>query len=152
MKTLVVDDEQSMTEFLSILLSKEGYRVLAANSGPEALQKIKQAEEPTIINSADKALKDLDARFSATVMAENKRAEKIGEHTKTMLLDDVHLLPYVVDVLEADVIWTSEFAGAGLLAFTLLVITSLLSSLVFNPLSLWQEAAEPENDESSNAG
>jgi serine/threonine-protein kinase len=52
------------------------------------LQKIKQADEPTIINSADKALKDLDARFSATVMAENKRAEKIGEHTKTMLLDD----------------------------------------------------------------
>ena len=52
------------------------------------LQKIKQVDEPTIINSADKALKDLDARFSATVMAENKRAEKIGEHTKTMLLDD----------------------------------------------------------------
>jgi serine/threonine-protein kinase len=55
------------------------------------LQKIKQADEPTIINSADKALKDLDARFSATVLAENKRAEKIGEHTKTMLLDDEDL-------------------------------------------------------------
>jgi serine/threonine-protein kinase len=52
------------------------------------LLKIKQADEPTIINSADKALKDLDARFSETVLAENKRAEKIGEHTKTMLLDD----------------------------------------------------------------
>jgi HEAT repeat protein/tRNA A-37 threonylcarbamoyl transferase component Bud32 len=52
------------------------------------LLKIKQADEPTIINSADKALKDLDARFSATVLAENERAEKIGEHTKTMLLDD----------------------------------------------------------------
>ncbi|NIL93360.1 MAG: protein kinase [Woeseiaceae bacterium] len=52
------------------------------------LQKIKQVDEPTIINSADKALKDLDARFSETVMAENVRAKKIGEHTKTMLLDD----------------------------------------------------------------
>ncbi len=52
------------------------------------LQKIKQADEPTIINSADKALKDLDARFSETVLAENVRARKIGEHTKTMLLDD----------------------------------------------------------------
>ena len=52
------------------------------------LLKIKQADEPTIINSADKALKDLDARFSATVLAENERAKKIGEHTKTMLLDD----------------------------------------------------------------
>ncbi len=55
------------------------------------LQKIKQTDEPTIINSADKALKDLDARFSATVLAENERARKIGEHTKTMLLEDEDL-------------------------------------------------------------
>mgnify|MGYP001828371916 CR=1 FL=1 len=55
------------------------------------LQKIKKLDEPTIINSADKALKDLDARFSATVQAENKRAEKIGKHTKTMLIDDESL-------------------------------------------------------------
>jgi serine/threonine-protein kinase len=55
------------------------------------LQKIKQADEQTIINSADKALKELDARFSATVLAENERAKKIGEHTKTMLLDDEDL-------------------------------------------------------------
>ena len=52
------------------------------------LLKIKQSDEPTIINIADKALKDLDARFSETVLAENKRAEKIGEHTKTLLIDD----------------------------------------------------------------
>jgi serine/threonine-protein kinase len=55
------------------------------------LLKFKQADEPTIINSADKALKDLDARFSATVYAENERAKKIGEHTKTMLLEDEDL-------------------------------------------------------------
>ena len=55
------------------------------------LLKIKQTEEPTIINSADKALKDLDARFSSTVLAENERAKKIGEHTKTLLLDDEDL-------------------------------------------------------------
>ena len=55
------------------------------------LQKIKQVDEPTIINSADKALKDLDARFSATVQAENERAAKIGQHTKTMLIDDESL-------------------------------------------------------------
>ena len=55
------------------------------------LKKIKQTDEPTIINSADKALKDLDARFSETVLAENERAKKIGEHTKTLLLDDEDL-------------------------------------------------------------
>jgi len=52
------------------------------------LLKIKQTDEPTIINSADKALKNLDARFSSTVLAENERAKKIGEHTKTLLLDN----------------------------------------------------------------
>jgi serine/threonine-protein kinase len=55
------------------------------------LLKIKQTDEATIINSADKALKDLDARFSATVLAENERAKKIGAHTKTMLLEDEDL-------------------------------------------------------------
>ncbi len=55
------------------------------------LEKVKQVDEPTIINIADKALKDLDARFSGTVLAENVRAKKLVEHTKTMLLDDEDL-------------------------------------------------------------
>ena len=55
------------------------------------LQKIKQSDDPTIINGADIALKNLDARFSETVLAENKRAKKIGEHTKTLLLDNKDL-------------------------------------------------------------
>jgi serine/threonine-protein kinase len=52
------------------------------------LERVRQIDEPTIINIADKAIKDLDARFSRTVMAENQRAKKLGEHTKTMLLED----------------------------------------------------------------
>ena len=62
-----------------------------ADTGRGVLQKIKQSEEPTIINSADKALKFMDERFSETVLAENQRAKKIGEHTKTMLLEDEDL-------------------------------------------------------------
>jgi serine/threonine-protein kinase len=62
-----------------------------ADTVRRVLLKIKQTDEATIINSADKALKDLDARFSATVLAENERAKKIGEHTKTLLLDDQDL-------------------------------------------------------------
>jgi DNA-binding NtrC family response regulator len=38
-KVLVVDDEASMTQFLSIVLRKEGYQVTAVNSGAEALEK-----------------------------------------------------------------------------------------------------------------
>src|SRR5512140_17921 len=39
---LIVDDEESMVQFLSILLSKEGYDVRVARSGKDALE---QAEE-----------------------------------------------------------------------------------------------------------
>ncbi|MGB5165919.1 MAG: HEAT repeat domain-containing protein [Woeseiaceae bacterium] len=52
------------------------------------LRKIKQSNEATIINSADKALKELDDRFSMTVLEENKRAEKIAENTKTLLVEN----------------------------------------------------------------
>jgi DNA-binding NtrC family response regulator len=40
-KILVVDDEQSMTQFMSIVLRKEGYQVTAVNNGKDALDKIK---------------------------------------------------------------------------------------------------------------
>ena len=55
------------------------------------LKQIKQSDDPTIINSADLALKEIDAKFSATVQAENVRAEKMAEHTKTLLIDDEDL-------------------------------------------------------------
>ena len=69
--------------------------MLADESHVEAIrgifEKIKQSSDETMINVADKAMKDLDARFSATVMAENVRAKKIGEHTRTMLLENEDL-------------------------------------------------------------
>jgi DNA-binding NtrC family response regulator len=40
-KILVVDDEQSMTQFLSIVLRKEGYTVTTVNNGRDALEKVK---------------------------------------------------------------------------------------------------------------
>ena len=55
------------------------------------LQQIKQSDDPTIINSADMAIKEIDAKFSSTVMEENVRAEKMQEHTKTLLIDDEDL-------------------------------------------------------------
>ena len=55
------------------------------------LERVRQIDEPTIIHIADKAIKDLDARFSRTVMAENVRAKKLAEPTKTMLLEDEDL-------------------------------------------------------------
>ena len=52
---------------------------------------IKKSDDRTIINSADKAIKELDARFSQSVLEENVRAEKMSEHTKTLLLEDAEI-------------------------------------------------------------
>ncbi|HLU07187.1 MAG TPA: HEAT repeat domain-containing protein [Woeseiaceae bacterium] len=54
----------------------------------KVLQKIKQSDDPTIINSADIAIKELDAKFSQTVLEENIRAEKMAEHTRTLLIEN----------------------------------------------------------------
>jgi DNA-binding NtrC family response regulator len=40
-KILVVDDEQSMTQFLGIVLRKEGYQVTSAGNGKDALEKVR---------------------------------------------------------------------------------------------------------------
>ncbi len=48
-KILVVDDEQSMTQFLSIVLRKEGYHVTAVNNGKDALEKVKAEPYDVVI-------------------------------------------------------------------------------------------------------
>ncbi len=53
--------------------------------------KIKQSDDRTIVNSADKAIKDIESRFSPDVLEENVRAEKVKDPTKTLLLDDDEL-------------------------------------------------------------
>jgi len=55
------------------------------------LKKIKQSEEVTIINAADKALQEIAAKYSETVMEQNVRAEKIAENTKTLLVENEDL-------------------------------------------------------------
>src|SRR6266540_4284743 len=48
-KILVVDDEQSMTQFLGIVLRKEGYQVTTVNNGREALEKVKAENIDVVI-------------------------------------------------------------------------------------------------------
>ena len=55
------------------------------------LKKLKQSADNTIIKAADVALQSLDAKYSETVVEMSVRAEKIGEHTKTLLLDNQDL-------------------------------------------------------------
>ena len=48
-KILVVDDEQSMTQFLSIVLRKEGFLVTAVNNGKDALERVKAEPYDVVI-------------------------------------------------------------------------------------------------------
>lgn len=61
-----------------------------AESIRNVLLKVKQQDDPTLINIADKAIKEIDAKFSSSVLEENRRAEKIAEAggTRTLLIDN----------------------------------------------------------------
>ena len=52
-RILVIDDEDSMCNFLEIMLAKEGYQVDAANSGQEGISLLKE-------NNYDLVLADLN--------------------------------------------------------------------------------------------
>ncbi|MFP3929123.1 MAG: sigma-54-dependent transcriptional regulator [Desulfobacteraceae bacterium] len=57
-RILVVDDEQSMREFLEILLTSEGYEVALASNGTEAFSRLDQDAFDLIIS--DIRMKDID--------------------------------------------------------------------------------------------
>lgn len=48
-KIIVVDDEESMGKFMQIMLSKEGYEVTRVQSGPEALEELKNRKFDLVI-------------------------------------------------------------------------------------------------------
>ncbi len=75
------------------------------------LKKIKQSDDMTIINVADKALKDLDARFSETVVEQNVRAEKIGENTRTLLVDNDELEKLLTQAKEQSAVAQADSDG-----------------------------------------
>ena len=75
------------------------------------LKKIKQSDDATIINAADKALKDLDARFSETVLEQNARAEKIAENTKTLLVENEDLEKLLQEAKEQSAVAQADGDG-----------------------------------------
>ncbi|TFG40645.1 MAG: HEAT repeat domain-containing protein, partial [Chromatiales bacterium] len=82
-----------------------------AESIRAVLKKIQQSEEHTIINAADTALKHLDDRYSATVVEENIRAEKIADNTKTMLVENGDLEKLLKQAKEASAVAQADSDG-----------------------------------------
>lgn len=53
------------------------------------LEKLKASDDTAIVNTADKALKELEARFSSDVIEQNQKAAKLAaEPAKTLLIDN----------------------------------------------------------------
>ena len=48
-RILIVDDEKSMCQFLTIMLRKEGYQITAAPNGAKALEHYKNAKFDLVI-------------------------------------------------------------------------------------------------------
>jgi DNA-binding NtrC family response regulator len=55
---LIVDDEQSMLDFLTLMLQKEGYDIITANDGAKAKEFIKKEKLDLIIS--DIKMPDID--------------------------------------------------------------------------------------------
>ncbi|MCK4351629.1 MAG: response regulator, partial [Candidatus Krumholzibacteria bacterium] len=48
-KILIVDDERSMCQYLSIMLKKEGYQVKISNSGKKAVSEVNDCNYDVVI-------------------------------------------------------------------------------------------------------
>ena len=77
------------------------------------MQRLKQSQDKTIVNSADKALKEIDAKFSAEVTRENVKADKLAEHTRTLLMDDAELEKLIAEQQKAAEQMAAEAAPAA---------------------------------------
>jgi DNA-binding NtrC family response regulator len=77
-KILIVDDEESLRRVLSIMLRKEGYRVKAVGTAPEALDEFRQGGYQVVLTDIKmpgmsgmellQAIRDLDATVPVIVM------------------------------------------------------------------------------------
>jgi len=89
------------------------------------LRRVQQSDDMTVVNSADKGIKELDAKFSATVLEENVRAEKMSEHTRTMLLEDEELEKLMDAQAEAQAEAQTKAATTGIIQSPMLDISKL---------------------------
>ncbi len=65
------------------------------------LEKMKQLDDSVIINAADNAIKELEARFSSDVKMQNVKAEKLAaEPAKTLLIDTPDIDSIIEEISE----------------------------------------------------
>ena len=75
---LVVDDEQNIIELARLYLEQDGYRVEQANTGKQALDKIKQVDPALMI--LDLMLPEIDGLGSVPPRARQQRSAHHHAH------------------------------------------------------------------------
>jgi DNA-binding NtrC family response regulator len=120
-KILVVDDEKDTVEMITVLLKLEGFEVLSALSGEEAMrilevesQKVPESETPVDLILLDILLGDVDGREICLKIKEDERLKFIPVIILTVrssLQDKIHSLN-----LGADDYLTKPFINEELLA------------------------------------
>jgi DNA-binding NtrC family response regulator len=120
-KILVVDDEKDTVEMITVLLKLEGFQVLPALSGDEAMrilevesQKVPESETPVDLILLDILLGDVDGREICLKIKEDERLKFIPVIILTVrssLQDKIHSLN-----LGADDYLTKPFINEELLA------------------------------------
>ncbi len=86
---LAVDDERDITEMLTLLLESEGYRVLTASGGAEALSLL-ESEKPDLI-LLDIMMPGVDGHQVCRAIREHKRFEDVPVVMLTAKNDVVHI-------------------------------------------------------------
>jgi CheY-like chemotaxis protein len=81
-RIMLVDDEKDIVELLSFLLQKEGFEVVSATNGREALEKVglMPSEQPAIkpdLMVLDIMMPEIDGYTVATRMLENESTKSI---------------------------------------------------------------------------
>jgi DNA-binding NtrC family response regulator len=120
-KILVIDDEKDTVEMITVLLNLEGFQVLSARSGDEAMrilevesQKVPESETPVDLILLDILLGDVDGREICLRIKEDERLKFIPVIILTVrssLQDKIHSLN-----LGADDYLTKPFVNEELLA------------------------------------
>jgi CheY-like chemotaxis protein len=73
---LVIDDEHAVREMIKSVLEMEGYKVLAARSGKEALDLVKNPNRPCLI-LLDMVMPELNGPECLTLLKENPTTAEI---------------------------------------------------------------------------
>jgi putative two-component system response regulator len=87
-KILVVDDEPSIVDVLTRFLSREGYSVITAANGREALERVRQSPPDLIL--LDVTMPELDGFIVCQLLKEDKRTALIPITMLTGLDDREH--------------------------------------------------------------